>query len=898
MRIVGMLQARNEVSTGHLDRFIRWMLPILDSLYVYDDASDDQTPKVLEEVGANVLRSPVRTFSSELLAKNLLLDHLSALEPEGTWILRVDADEVLFADRGELEEFCRMVERLGFDSSTLPTVNLWKSSFHERVDDHFSDFAPVRLWKHSKSIRFPSTHGLHVTSDPVGLRATRTSEELAVIHFGFAEQQLVLQKCAAYASFGQSGYALNRLLIDAQAKIRDTSHRGPQLGTRWPNFVHEQSNLESGSIAKTSQVETMLDFNQLLVDDAPPPKVSVFSLIFASVEWLEMQYAEMLKLAGEFPAGEVEVFFVANDPTPDVLEFLRANAIPHYLFRGRKKPDEWYINSVYRAYNFGVSVAAAERVVMVNSDMIYGPGFLKELLRRYNRDSFVAGRLIESGRLKSGLHGIEKDFGSSPRNFQRNRFMRFAATVSAQEELEGGLYMPLLVSKHRFMDLGGFPEGNLRASSLTDYLKAGGVEIASPGEEIVPGDQAFFRKAQLSGVQHITVASALAYHFQEGELQASRRTNLFKRKIASGVWISNDSLDGINGEPVLWSRLAALLENNSMAIGRIQVGRASSKLFELMKPLQLSAVLSISKIRGGRPRVLLRNATYTVPVNVGLRNISLLQDNVSALHLKYLQKLTLAKSSLIVTNDLDRFVEAQGRKMKWIPVPLDNFWTDSPFIEDVVQGGRKRGIFVGALNEVKGWSLVSALVKSNGEIDWTIISKYSSDKLPKDLQALGNITFRTSLNQEQLLEELQGSSFLLCASPKETQHLASLEALSRGVRVITTPTGLLGQHGPGSYWFGSVVPHVSDDLVRSALQEPFSPQQASSQVRKISETSTRVWVASIKAELEASFTLAGSSRGFLAFIQRLNSAWKDISRKLKRKILSHLIEIRARLDRR
>ena len=59
------------------------------------------------------------------------------------------------------------------------------------------------------------------------------------------------------------------------------------------------------------------------------PKYSIICLIYKSIEWLDFVYNQVLKHTN---LDEVEFFFVANDATDEVLNYLKNNYIPHYKF--------------------------------------------------------------------------------------------------------------------------------------------------------------------------------------------------------------------------------------------------------------------------------------------------------------------------------------------------------------------------------------------------------------------------------------------------------------------------------------------------------------------------------------------------------------------------------------
>ena len=883
MRIVGLLQVRNEMTTGHLERFLDVNSPLLDVIYAYDDSSTDGTFERLTDAGASVIRGSQRAFGSELLAKNLVLDQISRHEANDAWIFRLDADEVCFASRDELEELLMRATQGGFDSVSLPHLNLWKSTTFARVDDKFDTFRPVRLWKNWKSIRFPERRGLHITSDPNGLNRVQLSDAFPILHFGFATNDLILDKAVSYWNFGQRGYPLFRLLLDQERAITPIGMLSPNLGERW-----DPPTIEPAAEEPNDQ-RNLIEFFKRLKPEMSDPSISLISLIFNGVDWLEFQYAELLRLAQEFPSGEVEILFVANDPSPEVHAFLRENKIPHVVFEGRASQDEWYINSVYRAYNHGVKMARGETVLLVNSDMSYCRGFLSTMLASFERSCLMTARLIESGKLSSGELAIERDFGSRPGNFRRQQFLREADKLRTPETAAGGLYMPLMADRSLFLELGGFPEGNIIPSSLERYLQGEKPSFAKVGEDCVPGDRALFELAEGRGISHRSNLNAIAYHFQEGEIRASRSVSPASRRARrpSGIALINDEIGGLNGEEVFWEGIVSRVRLLGIGLVISEVGRPATKVQDFLSPWQswLRAKVLFSQV--GRPRVVFQNATYQLPVNA-LRTAALIQDQPVSKRLRLLRKLVLSAANSLVTNDAEFFRKGKGLKMTWIPIPLAERWKPRP--NPKPPKSPLRVCFVGALNETKGWPQLRSLILSSPEFRWTIISKYSlakDDITPAHAQVLSN------LSATEMDEVLADQDVVVVTSPKETQHLAALEAMSRGVRVVSTPTGYLGNLGVGTYSWGviSEAPSVGD--IRAAGNLSFEPALVFEELGLDSHFIWDRWINFLLEELEKSFLEVGEPSAMARFVGRVKSAVLDIWRRSKRVVLSKLLSFVA-----
>ncbi len=245
-------------------------------------------------------------------------------------------------------------------------------------------------------------------------------------------------------------------------------------------------------------------------------RLSIACLIYKSVGWLKFTYEQVQKYTD---LEDAEFFFVANDATRQVLQYLKEENIPHYIWNNSpEQRKEWYINSVYRAWNFAGRSAKGQFVVFINSDMALTPNWLDNLYNAYNGSSCLASRLVESGKLPSGEYGIEKNFGRHYREFRESEFHKYAESIRAARTEKGGLYMPLLIKKTDFLSVGGYPEGN-----IVPYSDIFAPTIARRGESCVSGDKVLMDKLRVKGVVHRTVFNSIVYHFQMGEMDSESR---------------------------------------------------------------------------------------------------------------------------------------------------------------------------------------------------------------------------------------------------------------------------------------------------------------------------------------------------------------------------------------
>jgi len=241
-------------------------------------------------------------------------------------------------------------------------------------------------------------------------------------------------------------------------------------------------------------------------------EVEVISLIYKSTDYLRFIVDQWIDTCSEglvtddpyrwvdADSGWSASFrVVANDATDSVLDKLESIGVEHTVYNDAK-PEDYYMNRVYRAWNFAGASSLAEHLCFVNSDMAFSPGWLKNLLKYHDGKLIPCSRLVESGKLKSGAHAISLDFGRRPGRFKRDAWAQYVESASTDRVFSGGLYMPCIFEKQKFVDSGGYPEGNIGGRS---------------------GDAQFFERLHDDyGMNHITVGDSLVYHIQEGEKDA------------------------------------------------------------------------------------------------------------------------------------------------------------------------------------------------------------------------------------------------------------------------------------------------------------------------------------------------------------------------------------------
>jgi len=235
-------------------------------------------------------------------------------------------------------------------------------------------------------------------------------------------------------------------------------------------------------------------------------RVEIIALIFKSVDYLELIYDEITSDKCKVEGWDIGVRIVANDATEPVLTRLKELGIPYTIYND-PKPGDYYLNRVYRCWNYGGRTSEYENICFVNSDMVFSDGWLRNLLKHHNGTNIPTSRLIESGKMPSGTHGVSSNCGRDPKHINYDAWKSVVAKLSVNETHEKGLYMPCVFNTSRFIESGMYPEGNI----YTDG-------VGTLNGFVQSGDVWYFNKlVSVYGMRHITVFDSLVYHIQEGE---------------------------------------------------------------------------------------------------------------------------------------------------------------------------------------------------------------------------------------------------------------------------------------------------------------------------------------------------------------------------------------------
>lgn len=235
-------------------------------------------------------------------------------------------------------------------------------------------------------------------------------------------------------------------------------------------------------------------------------KIEVIALIFKSVDYLDLIYNELKGNNCKVNGWDVSLRIVANDATPKVIEKLKTMDIPYSIYND-PKPNDYYLNRVYRCWNFAGESSEVDNICFVNSDMVFSKDWLTNLLKHHDGINIPCSRLVESGKMLSGTHGVSYNCGRGPKDIDYKLWEDVVAETKRDELRDGGLYMPCIFDTKRFIESGMYPEGNIYQDG-----------IGTLNGFVQSGDDWYFKKLQKEyGMKHVTVFDSIVYHIQEGE---------------------------------------------------------------------------------------------------------------------------------------------------------------------------------------------------------------------------------------------------------------------------------------------------------------------------------------------------------------------------------------------
>ena len=144
--------------------------------------------------------------------------------------------------------------------------------------------------------------------------------------------------------------------------------------------------------------------------------LEIITLIYKSVDYLNFIFKQLKSEFCQVEEWEINVKIVANDATDNVLNRLKELDIDYVIYND-PKPDAYYLSRVYRAWNYSGSLSEYDNICFVNSDMMFSKDWLENLLIHHDGRNIPCSRLVESGKMRSGKHGISYNCGRYPKKY-------------------------------------------------------------------------------------------------------------------------------------------------------------------------------------------------------------------------------------------------------------------------------------------------------------------------------------------------------------------------------------------------------------------------------------------------------------------------------------------------
>lgn len=266
-------------------------------------------------------------------------------------------------------------------------------------------------------------------------------------------------------------------------------------------------------------------------------EISIICLVYKSKKLTKAVYDSLYENTPMLRSGKAELIFVANDPTVELVEFLKEQKYPFVInvnehlsdeemFKlGYGKPE--YIRRVYRGYNRGILEAKGNKICLINSDNFFSEDWLENLLKYLDYKKVVCATLVEPGHDKFGVFpfAVRANFGKTVDDFQKEQFYQFAASISKTGFLSGGAYMPCLMYKDVAIFAGLYPEGNLAGNDFDTIIRY--------------GDEDFYDRLQAFGIKHITAKDSVVYHLKEGEISDTETGKVINDKKYQYIGLSS-----------------------------------------------------------------------------------------------------------------------------------------------------------------------------------------------------------------------------------------------------------------------------------------------------------------------------------------------------------------------
>lgn len=220
-KIICIAQEYNELEKGNLKRFLKFVLPLVDDLIIFDDGSTDKSYEYLKRIGIHLIHYKENDFINEINHKRLLLEKAKKLG--ANFVLWLDIDEILTnITKKDLYNLCLDMIEHDIDGLSMHEINIWRSGTWQRMDSLYNIGWFVRLWKITEQTVFPiDKKGLHQQQYPSSLKNVVKTFQVSVLHYGFSSEKNLAYKYLTYKAFGQKGYnMLDRLINEEKLELK------------------------------------------------------------------------------------------------------------------------------------------------------------------------------------------------------------------------------------------------------------------------------------------------------------------------------------------------------------------------------------------------------------------------------------------------------------------------------------------------------------------------------------------------------------------------------------------------------------------------------------------------------------------------------------------------------
>lgn len=219
MRVLGFSCVKNEAGR-YLASCLSWNGDILDSMFVYDDCSDDDSVNVAFDNGAvvSVRPSTVSSFMEHEARFRYAawLEFERVVEPQvGDWVLSFDADEFLVTDgvdrRAVVESEIRKAQSFGKSSIMLhfPEVFFFDGDqVAVRKDGYWDTIYGPRLFAYKPDgVWADVVMGCGAQPSYVAKSSSYSSSNISMLHFGYASEADRSMKWERYTSVYDHGHS-------------------------------------------------------------------------------------------------------------------------------------------------------------------------------------------------------------------------------------------------------------------------------------------------------------------------------------------------------------------------------------------------------------------------------------------------------------------------------------------------------------------------------------------------------------------------------------------------------------------------------------------------------------------------------------------------------------------